>query len=342
MLVNRSTIIHQQPIIFTPDLARNVGLNAAIVLQKLEFLLNTPRCGKEIDGKKWIYNTYSEWQRDFFPFWSQDTIMRTFQQLEKAAFVEAIQPEGRGSRVKYYRVTEAGLMATGTKNLPEKLPDTDNLLPSGDTDNLRVSEDRNLSASCAGASNYSESPEGLYSEKEQETTLNTPHPATAGNPPPSCAAPPPSVALARMMDRARKWFNRRASTKFDDGEMRALRSASKLEISDDDLELLDRWFALPKSECFEKYRLGRKCTISSAFNSIMGELEKAKQAFSDNSLTKHCPQKSRLTTITTSEYLQWLNSQDFGDRMKPEWRNPETAPRSLVLDFLEYQNEPTF
>lgn len=153
----RSVLIHQRPIMFTPDLARIIGVNAAIVLQHLEFLLDIPKNGKEIDGHRWIFNTYKDWQSDHFPFWSQDTIMRIFQYLKKSAMIDFIQPEGRDSRQKYYRVTEAGISFLTTKILPPLPADTDILSGSDDVDILSVSEADNMSASCASASNISSS-----------------------------------------------------------------------------------------------------------------------------------------------------------------------------------------
>lgn len=157
--MGKSALIHQNPIIFTPDAAAIIGLNAAIVIQKLQFLLDLPDSGREVDGHHWIYNTYPEWREKYFKFWSEDTIERTFLALEKAGLVASIQPEGRESRRKYYRVSEAGYFMLNTKNLP----DHRNLPPSDSDDrNLLLSEDRNLPPSCAGASNLSENTQRIH------------------------------------------------------------------------------------------------------------------------------------------------------------------------------------
>jgi DNA-binding PadR family transcriptional regulator len=150
--MNHQLLIHQNPIIFTPDLARIIGVNAAIIIQKLEFLLEIPKNGKEFDGEKWIYNTYGDWQKDFFPFWSTRTIRRIFGELEEIAFVASCQPEGRGSRDKYYRITETGRAILNTKNLPDSLP-------CGNEEGGQVGQGGvdKLAASCARASIESES-----------------------------------------------------------------------------------------------------------------------------------------------------------------------------------------
>jgi hypothetical protein len=92
-----------------PTLACAIGLNEAIVAQRLYWLLRYPQNGKELNGHRWIYNTYSQWKRDFFPFWSEDTIKRIFNSLEGKNIVISCQPEKNISRRKYYRVSEAAI-----------------------------------------------------------------------------------------------------------------------------------------------------------------------------------------------------------------------------------------
>lgn len=166
--MGRSTLIPQYPIIFTPDTAMLVGLNCAIIIQKLHFLLMLPDNGREVGGEKWIYNTYSDWREKYFPFWSEDTIERGFLALEKAALVSTIQPEGRVNRRKYYRVSEAGYAMLNTKNLP----DHRNLPPSAPEDrNLPLSEDRNLPPSCASASNQTKNTQRILMSDGEKSPL---------------------------------------------------------------------------------------------------------------------------------------------------------------------------
>lgn len=71
------------------ELAMLVGLNEAIVLNQIEYWLEfNERSGKNfIDGRYWTFNTYEDWQRDNFPFWSIPTIKRIFAKLEKGGYV---------------------------------------------------------------------------------------------------------------------------------------------------------------------------------------------------------------------------------------------------------------
>jgi len=88
-----------------PTLACAIGLNEAIVAQHIEWLCNLPKSGKEIDGHKWIFNTYEQWKEDWFPWWSADTIKRIIQSLELRGIVVSCQPDKGMSRKKYYRIS---------------------------------------------------------------------------------------------------------------------------------------------------------------------------------------------------------------------------------------------
>lgn len=72
-----------------------------------------------MDGHKWIFNTLEQWQKTYFPFWSLDTIQRTFEELHKKHIVEWCQPEGRASRRKYYRVNFGALERLNFEQLAE-------------------------------------------------------------------------------------------------------------------------------------------------------------------------------------------------------------------------------
>jgi hypothetical protein len=99
-------LIHENPLTFQPSLASAIGLNEAIVLQQVHYWINNPKNkGYEQDGYKWIYNTYAEWKEANFPFWSENTIQRTFSNLEDAGLIISIQPmKSKYNRTKYYRI----------------------------------------------------------------------------------------------------------------------------------------------------------------------------------------------------------------------------------------------
>jgi hypothetical protein len=104
--------------LFSPELAKELGVTAAVVFHQLCWLHKNPDLGKVLDdGQKYIFNTYREWKENHFPFWSVPTLERAFTLLEKRKRIASKQPDGRDSRRKYYRpLPEAiKLMASGGK-----------------------------------------------------------------------------------------------------------------------------------------------------------------------------------------------------------------------------------
>ncbi|MBU8787999.1 hypothetical protein MHB78_00995 [Bacillus sp. FSL K6-0138] len=77
-------LLDEYPLIVIPSLAKEIGLNEAIVLQQVHYWLKSS--GKKRDGRKWIYNTYDEWLEQF-PFWSKNTLRRTVARLEESGLL---------------------------------------------------------------------------------------------------------------------------------------------------------------------------------------------------------------------------------------------------------------
>ncbi|MDR7001360.1 conserved phage C-terminal domain-containing protein [Neobacillus niacini] len=72
-------LVYENPMMVIPSLANMIGLNEAIVLQQLHYWVD--KSTHIIEGRKWIYNTYNDWQEQF-SFWSLSTIKRIFRSLE--------------------------------------------------------------------------------------------------------------------------------------------------------------------------------------------------------------------------------------------------------------------
>lgn len=70
---------------FNAKLATEIGCNEAIFLQQIHYFLQineeTDRNKKK--GRYWTYNSYKEWQKKVFPFWSTRTIGRVVRSLEE-------------------------------------------------------------------------------------------------------------------------------------------------------------------------------------------------------------------------------------------------------------------
>lgn len=99
----KNLLIDEYPLLVLPSLAVQIGLNEAIALQQIHYWLGNPKGGVEIDGERWVYNTYEEWQLDNFPFWSVRTVQRVFNSLEEMGLVISMQ-QAAYDRKKYYRV----------------------------------------------------------------------------------------------------------------------------------------------------------------------------------------------------------------------------------------------
>lgn len=79
-------LFDSHPIVVDRELAKVFGLNEAIVLQQLNYWLNG-KSAKLINGRKWIYNSYKQWQKDNFPFWSLATVRRAIENCEKKGLI---------------------------------------------------------------------------------------------------------------------------------------------------------------------------------------------------------------------------------------------------------------
>jgi len=97
-------LINEPPLQVLPSLVMAIGLNEAIVLQQIQYWINKG-CGKRVDGKVWIFNTYEKWQKDNFPFWSVSTIQRIFLRLEEEGLIFSEQfDKASYDHKKYYRI----------------------------------------------------------------------------------------------------------------------------------------------------------------------------------------------------------------------------------------------
>lgn len=77
-------LLDEPPLVILPTLANRIGLNEAIILQQIHYWIK--RSDKLYDGKKWTYNTYEDWVKQF-PFWSISTVRRALSSLEKQELI---------------------------------------------------------------------------------------------------------------------------------------------------------------------------------------------------------------------------------------------------------------
>lgn len=77
-------LFDKHPIVLDKNIAKVLGLNEAIVLQQVHYWIEINKKAKRNcqEGRYWTYNTIEEW-REEFPFWSKDTVKRTFKKLRE-------------------------------------------------------------------------------------------------------------------------------------------------------------------------------------------------------------------------------------------------------------------
>lgn len=95
-------LINEQPVIIIPSLAAQLGVKEAVVLQQMHYWLMKSRQIR--NRRKWVYNTYKEWQQQL-PFWSESTLKRTIQSLEKQGYVlSAMFNRSKMDQTKWYTI----------------------------------------------------------------------------------------------------------------------------------------------------------------------------------------------------------------------------------------------
>jgi DnaA N-terminal domain len=85
---------------FQASLAKELGLNEAIFLQQLHYWLVS--CKKD-NNEAWVYNTYAQWHKQF-PFFSEITIRRIINSLEKQEAIITKIHYKNNVKVKYYTI----------------------------------------------------------------------------------------------------------------------------------------------------------------------------------------------------------------------------------------------
>lgn len=112
-------LIHQTPTMFQRDLVMALGLTDAIILQQLHYWLGTAS-GKEHDGRRWVFNTYDQWQEQF-PWWSTDTIQRAIKRLRDSGIIIATDTLNRSKmeRTLWYSIDYDALDAVASENVPD-------------------------------------------------------------------------------------------------------------------------------------------------------------------------------------------------------------------------------
>lgn len=132
-----SLLISEPPLQVLPSLAVKIGLNEAIILQQVHYWLL--KSNNIRDGYKWVYNSYSEWNKQF-PFFSRNTMIRAFNSLEKQGLLITANYNKAGfDKTKWYRIDYEKLVGKrSTQNGYTSNPK----LVDGDTQNGQTNTNR--------------------------------------------------------------------------------------------------------------------------------------------------------------------------------------------------------
>ena len=239
-------LINEEPLQVLPSLAVKIGFNEAVVLQQLHYWMRKPKVGVERLGRKWVYNSYPEWQRDNFPFWSLKTVERTFVSLEGMGLVISDTPGGR-DRKKWYSIDydELNKLISEEPQPTHSHPDSEAAPPRqddvmhaprmtlSDASNCRDASPQNDVMEDGGLS--SPSPQNVVVlNKVAETTSETTreHTHSAPPPPPVCECASTHVSKFCFEERAAHadanglgegWLNNSRDGRYDDLIERARR-----------------------------------------------------------------------------------------------------------------------
>ena len=108
-------LIDESPLQLLPSLAEKVGLNEAVVLQQVHYLITAGRTNPERDRKfdGWVYNTVAGWQEQYFKFWSTKTLQRAITSLEDKGLLISRQDRNYSNfyRMKWYTIDYKALNA---------------------------------------------------------------------------------------------------------------------------------------------------------------------------------------------------------------------------------------
>ena len=108
-------LLDEAPLVVLPSLAAAIGLEAAVVLQQLHFLIRIKlerhrqyhkESERDIhDGRVWVWNSYEKWKENYFSFLSIRSLQRIFLNLEKNGLIlTANYNEYNLNKTKWYSI----------------------------------------------------------------------------------------------------------------------------------------------------------------------------------------------------------------------------------------------
>jgi hypothetical protein len=87
---------------FNEDIAREVGIPGAVVIECLHDLTSAGRASEVLNGSKYVNKSLDEWRRLYLPFWTRDIIRRTIERLVKQGVVKRHKPGDKNNSPVWY------------------------------------------------------------------------------------------------------------------------------------------------------------------------------------------------------------------------------------------------
>lgn len=102
-------IMHDKPLMVYKELAVMLGINQALILQQLRYLMDSQEEVENeyvfIDGRWWVYHSYAQWKTKHFPWLSDSTIKNAFLKMEQDGYVLTMQSvKHKSDRRKWYTI----------------------------------------------------------------------------------------------------------------------------------------------------------------------------------------------------------------------------------------------
>lgn len=117
-------IMHDKPLMVYKELAVMLGINQALILQQLRYLMDSQEEVENeyvfIDGRWWVYHSYAQWKTKHFPWLSDGTIKNAFLKMEQDGYVLTMQSvKHKSDRRKWYTIDFEAWSAFQSKHTHE-------------------------------------------------------------------------------------------------------------------------------------------------------------------------------------------------------------------------------
>jgi hypothetical protein len=172
-------LLNEKPLLILPLLAKKIGLNEAVILQQIHYCLGISN--NEFDGRKWTYGSYKYWKENHFPWWSDKTIQRIFESLDKKGLI-LIGNNNKKSwdHTNWYSINYEKLAEIENSNQNTCPIDEDKLTISAETNCLDDQDKLTKGSGQIDQSNTLDFPKSSSETSTKKKTLEPPSTSGAG------------------------------------------------------------------------------------------------------------------------------------------------------------------